>query len=36
MWDELSGLRDVRPMYGGPGYDGQLVMQLRQLYFDLG
>ena len=36
MWAELAPLRHVRPMCGGPGYDWQLVMQLRQLYFDLG
>ena len=36
MWNELAPLRDVRPMFGGLGFDRQLVMQLRQLYFDLG
>lgn len=36
MWDELKPLREVRPAFGGPGLDQQLVLDLRQLYFDLG
>ena len=36
MWEELASLRNVRPMFGGLGFDWQLVVQLRQLYFDLG
>ena len=36
MWDVLAPLRAVRPVFGGPGFDEDLIMDLRQLYFDLG
>lgn len=36
MWAVLRPLRDVRPANGGPGVDEDLVLELRQLYFDLG
>ncbi|KAL0053886.1 hypothetical protein WJX82_000636 [Trebouxia sp. C0006] len=36
MWDVLKPVRDVRPRYGGPGLDEELLWELRQLYFDLG
>jgi hypothetical protein len=36
MWDVLKPVRDVRLRYGGPGFDEELLWELRQLYFDLG
>ncbi len=36
MWDVLKPVRDVRPRYGGPGLDEELLWELRQLCFDLG
>lgn len=34
-WEFLEPLRNVRPSNGGPGYDEELVMQLRTLNFEL-
>jgi hypothetical protein len=34
-WEFLEPLRNVRPSNGGPGYDEELVMELRTLNFDL-
>ena len=36
MWDVLKSVRDVRPRYGGPGFNKELLWELRQLYIDLG
>ncbi len=36
MWDVLKPVRDVRLRYGGPGFNEELLWELRQLYFDLG
>lgn len=36
MWDVLSPVREVRPVNGGPGYDRDLVLDLRTLNFELG
>lgn len=35
MWDVLEPLRAVRPVNGGPGYDHELVLQLRTLNFEI-
>ncbi|KAL0018574.1 hypothetical protein WJX79_006522, partial [Trebouxia sp. C0005] len=35
-WVVLKPVRDVRPRCGGPGFDEELLWELRQLYFDLG
>jgi hypothetical protein len=35
FWKELQPVRDVRPVNGGKGYDLDLVVQLRELNFDL-
>lgn len=34
-WEFLEPLRNVRPSNGGPGYEEELVMQLRTLNFEL-
>lgn len=36
MWDLLEPLRAVRPINGGPGFDEELVLELRTLNFELG
>ena len=36
MWDLLAPLRAVRPANGGPGFDEELVLELRTLNFELG
>jgi hypothetical protein len=35
MWDVLAPVRAVRPVNGGPGYDRELVLDLRTLNFEL-
>ena len=35
MWEVLEPLRAVRPVNGGPGYDEELIMQLRTLNFEI-
>lgn len=35
FWEELQPLRDIRPVNGGKGYDLGLLVQLRELNFDL-
>jgi hypothetical protein len=35
FWEELQPLRDMRPVNGGKGYDLGLLVQLRELNFDL-
>lgn len=35
MWELLEPLRAVRPINGGPGYDKELIMQLRTLNFEI-
>jgi hypothetical protein len=35
MWEVLAPLRDIRPVNGGRGYDEELVMQLRQLHYEI-
>ena len=36
FYDVLAPLRAVRPVNGGPGYDEELVFELRELQFELG
>lgn len=35
FWDQLQPLRDLRPVNGGTGYDLGLLIELRELNFDL-
>ena len=35
LWDVLAPVRAVRPVNGGPGYDQELVLDLRTLNFEL-
>lgn len=35
MWDVLTPVRAVRPVNGGPGYDKELVLDLRTLNFEI-
>eukprot|EP00892_Ulva_mutabilis_P000562 jgi/Ulvmu1/10506/UM064_0044.1 len=35
FWAELQPLRDLRPVNGGPGHDLGLLIELRELNFDL-
>ena len=35
FWEELQPLRDIRPVNGGKGFDLGLLVQLRELNFDL-
>jgi hypothetical protein len=35
MWDVLAPVRAVRPVNGGPGYDRDLVLELRTLNFEI-
>jgi hypothetical protein len=35
MWEILTPLREVRPVNGGPGYDKELIMQLRTLNYEI-
>ena len=35
MWDVLAPLRVVRPVNGGPGYDPELVLELRTFNFEI-
>jgi len=35
MWEVLAPLRDIRPVNGGRGYDEELVMQIRQLNYEI-
>jgi len=35
MWDVLAPVRAVRPVNGGPGYDKELVLDLRTLNFEI-
>ncbi|KAL4449447.1 hypothetical protein ABPG77_007091 [Micractinium sp. CCAP 211/92] len=35
MWDVLAPVRAVRPVNGGPGFDKELVLDLRTLNFEI-
>lgn len=35
MWEILAPLRAVRPVNGGPGYDPELVLELRTLNYEI-
>ncbi|KAH7620700.1 hypothetical protein NADE_003313 [Nannochloris sp. 'desiccata'] len=35
MWEVLTPLREIRPVNGGRGYEEELVMQLRQLNYEI-
>ncbi|EFN59718.1 expressed protein [Chlorella variabilis] len=36
MWEVLAPVRAVRPLNGGPGFDRDLVLDLRTLNFEIG